>query len=124
MSLGGNGVPPNHTKYKCGTPGRVTRRPLTPKSPLSRSGATGRGRPSDQAGRLGIGIRNGGVNRPLAAQQRASQDRIKDVDAAIKAIRTDLIDRLPKLHRSGRVITKGLSATVTAATEATVLAVA
>jgi hypothetical protein len=52
------------------------------------------------------------------------QERIKDVEAAIKAIRTELIDRLPKMKRSGKLITKGLAVTVTAATEATVLAVA
>ena len=52
------------------------------------------------------------------------QDRIKDVDAAVKAIRTELIDRLPKMRRSGKLITKGLSVTVTAATGETVLAVA
>lgn len=52
------------------------------------------------------------------------QDRIKDTEAAIQAIRTELIDRLPKMRRNGRVTTKGLSVTVTAATEATVLAVA
>ena len=52
------------------------------------------------------------------------QDRVKDVDAAIKAVRTELIERLPKMRRSGRVITKGLTVTVTDATGATVLAVA
>jgi hypothetical protein len=52
------------------------------------------------------------------------QGRIKDVDAAIKAVRSELIERLPKMRRSGRVITKGLTVTVTHATGATVLAVA
>ena len=52
------------------------------------------------------------------------QSRVKDVDAAIKAVRSELIERLPKMRRSGRVITRGLTVTVTAATEATVLAVA
>jgi len=52
------------------------------------------------------------------------QSRIKDVDNAIKAVRTELIDRLPKMRRSGKLITKDLTVTVTAATEATVLAVA
>ena len=52
------------------------------------------------------------------------QDRIKDVDAAIKTVRSELIERLPKMRRSGRVITKGLTVTVTDATGATVLAVA
>jgi hypothetical protein len=52
------------------------------------------------------------------------QSRIKDVEAAVAAIRSELIERLPKMRRSGRVITRGLTVTVTAATEATVLAVA
>jgi hypothetical protein len=52
------------------------------------------------------------------------QDRIKDVDAAVAAIRSELIERLPKMRRSGRVITKGLTVTVTHATGATVLNVA
>ncbi len=52
------------------------------------------------------------------------QDRINDVDAAIKAIRTELIDRLPKMRRSGKLITKGFTVTVTAASESPVLAVA
>ena len=52
------------------------------------------------------------------------QSRVKDVDAAIKTVRSELIERLPKMRRSGRVITRGLTVTVTAATEATVLAVA
>jgi hypothetical protein len=52
------------------------------------------------------------------------QDRVKDVDAAIKAVRTELIERLPKMRRGGKLITKGLTVIVAAATEATVLAVA
>ena len=52
------------------------------------------------------------------------QSHIKDVEAAIKAVRTDLIDRLPKMRRAGKVITKDLTVTVTSATEETVLAVA
>jgi hypothetical protein len=52
------------------------------------------------------------------------QSRVKDVDAAIKAVRSELIERLPKMQRSGKLITKDLTVTVTAATEATVLAVA
>ncbi len=52
------------------------------------------------------------------------QERIKDVDAAIKTVRTELIDRLPKTPRAGKLITKGLTISVTAATETTVLAVA
>ena len=50
------------------------------------------------------------------------QSRIKDVEAAVTTIRSELIDRLPKLRRTGKLITKDL--TVTAATDATVLAVA
>jgi len=52
------------------------------------------------------------------------QDRIKDVDAAIKAVRTELIDRLPKMRRSGKLITKDLAVTVMVAPEQPVLAVA
>jgi hypothetical protein len=50
--------------------------------------------------------------------------RAKDVDAAIKAVRTDLIDRLPKMRRAGKLITKDLTVSVSSATEATVLNVA
>ena len=50
------------------------------------------------------------------------QSRDKDVEAAVTAIRSELIERLPKMRRSGRVITKGLAVTV--ATDTTVLAVA
>ena len=52
------------------------------------------------------------------------QSRIKDVEAAVAEIRSELINRLPKMRRSGKLITKGLTVTVTAATDATVLAVA
>ena len=52
------------------------------------------------------------------------QSHIKDVDAAIKAVRTDLINQLPKMRRHGKVITKDLTVTVMAATEQPVLAVA
>ena len=47
------------------------------------------------------------------------QSRIKDVDAAIKAVRNDLIDRLPKLRRSGKVITKDLEVSVCSESEQT-----
>jgi hypothetical protein len=50
------------------------------------------------------------------------QSRVKDVEAAVTAIRSELIDRLPKMRRNGKLITKDL--TVTVATDATVLAVA
>jgi DNA primase large subunit len=36
------------------------------------------------------------------------QARIKDVDEAIKAVKTDLIAKLPKAKRAGKVITKDL----------------
>jgi hypothetical protein len=52
------------------------------------------------------------------------QSRVKDVEAAVAAVRSELIERLPKMRRSGRVITKGLTVTVTDAMGATVLAVA
>lgn len=52
------------------------------------------------------------------------QAHIKDVDAAIKAVRTDLINRLPKMRRTGKLMTKDLTVTVSSATEETVLAVA
>jgi hypothetical protein len=52
------------------------------------------------------------------------QSRIKDVDAAIKAVRSELINRLPKMRRSGKLITKDLTVTVSSESEATVLAVA
>jgi hypothetical protein len=34
--------------------------------------------------------------------------RIEDVEAAIKAVRSELLSRLPKMHRSGRLDTKNL----------------
>jgi hypothetical protein len=52
------------------------------------------------------------------------QARIKDVDAAIKAVRTDLINQLPKMRRTGKVITKDLTVSVLASTDVPVLAVA
>lgn len=38
--------------------------------------------------------------------------RIEDVNAAITAVRKELIDRLPKMHRAGKVVTKDLIVTV------------
>jgi hypothetical protein len=52
------------------------------------------------------------------------QSRIKDVDAAIKAVRTELINRLPKMRRAGKLITKELTVTVSSTSEESVLAVA
>jgi hypothetical protein len=52
------------------------------------------------------------------------QGHIQDVDAAIKAVRTELIDRLPKMRRTGKVITKDLEVSVMIANEQPILAVA
>jgi hypothetical protein len=52
------------------------------------------------------------------------QSHIEDVDAAIKAVRTDLINQLPKMRRTGKVITKDLAVSVLASTDVPVLAVA
>jgi hypothetical protein len=41
-------------------------------------------------------------------EDHAVQGRIADVDRAIKSIRTELLNRLPKMHRSGRLDTKNL----------------
>lgn len=38
--------------------------------------------------------------------------RIQDVNAAITAVRTDLLAKLPKMPRAGRTITKGLQISV------------
>ena len=38
--------------------------------------------------------------------------RIDDVNAAISAVRKELIDKLPKMRRSGKVVTKDLIVTV------------
>jgi hypothetical protein len=38
--------------------------------------------------------------------------RIDDVTAAITAVRKELIDKLPKMHRAGKVVTKDLVVTV------------
>jgi hypothetical protein len=59
-----------------------------------------------------------------AKEDALIQSHIKDVDAAIKAVRNDLINHLPKMRRAGKVITKDLTVTVSSATEATVLNVA
>lgn len=40
------------------------------------------------------------------------KSRIDDVAAAISAVRKELIDRLPKMHRSGKVVTKDLAVTL------------
>jgi hypothetical protein len=45
-------------------------------------------------------------------EDRNIKDRIDDVNAAIKAVRKDLLDRLPKMRRSGRIITRNLEVTL------------
>ena len=40
--------------------------------------------------------------------------RMKDVEKAVKAVKTDLIAKLPKVKRSGRVVTKDLEVSVLA----------
>lgn len=42
-------------------------------------------------------------------EDAAVQKRIEDVEAAIKAVKTDLIATLPKMPRSGRLDTKNLN---------------
>lgn len=46
------------------------------------------------------------------------QAHIKDVDAAVKAVKDELIAKLPKVKRSGRVITRDLQVEVLPAAEA------
>lgn len=46
-------------------------------------------------------------------EDAAIQKRIDDVQEAISAIRKDLIDQLPKMKRSGRLVTKDLDIAVT-----------
>ena len=41
------------------------------------------------------------------------KSRIDDVQTAITAVRKELIDQLPKMSRSGRVVTKELEVTIT-----------
>ena len=43
--------------------------------------------------------------------------RMKDVDAAIKAVKDELIAKLPKVPRSGRLVTKDLQVEVLPAIE-------
>jgi len=38
--------------------------------------------------------------------------RLKDVEAAVKAVKDDLIAKLPKARRSGKVVTKDLEVEV------------
>jgi hypothetical protein len=46
-------------------------------------------------------------------EDAAIQQRIDDVHVAISKIRTELIDQLPKMKRSGRLVTKDLDVAVT-----------
>ena len=46
-------------------------------------------------------------------EDAAIQKRIDDVQEAISAVRKDLIDHLPKMKRSGRLVTKDLDIAVT-----------
>jgi hypothetical protein len=46
-------------------------------------------------------------------EDAAIQARIDDVQEAIAAVRTELIDQLPKMRRSGRIVTKELEVSVT-----------
>ena len=41
------------------------------------------------------------------------KNRIKDVNTAITAVRKELIDQLPNMQRTGRVVTKELEVTIT-----------
>lgn len=41
-------------------------------------------------------------------EDRHIQDRMEHVEQAIASVRKNLIEKLPKMHRSGRVITKDL----------------
>lgn len=50
--------------------------------------------------------------------------RMKDVDAAIKAVKEELIAKLPKVSRSGRLVTKNLQVEVVPAFQAEVLSAA
>lgn len=55
--------------------------------------------------------------RDGADKSEQIEARIKDVDAAIKAVKDDLIAKLPKVRRSGRVVTKDLQVEVLPAVE-------
>jgi len=46
-------------------------------------------------------------------EDRHIKNRIKDVNTAITAVRKELIDQLPKMSRSGKVVTKELEVTIT-----------
>lgn len=50
--------------------------------------------------------------------------RMKDVDAALKAVKEELIAKLPKVSRSGRLVTKNLQVEVVPAFQAEVLSAA
>ena len=46
-------------------------------------------------------------------EDKAIQQRIDDVQEAISAVRSELIDQLPKMKRSGRLVTNDLDIAVT-----------
>lgn len=46
-------------------------------------------------------------------EDTAIQQRIDDVQEAITAVRTELIDKLPKMKRAGRIVTSELKVSVT-----------
>jgi hypothetical protein len=50
------------------------------------------------------------------------KSRIDDVNAAIKAVREDLLAELPKMPRAGRTITKGLRISISPLVEAAAVA--
>ena len=45
--------------------------------------------------------------------QKLVKERIGDVKKAIKAVKEELIAKLPKMKRAGRVVTKNLEVTLT-----------
>jgi hypothetical protein len=46
-------------------------------------------------------------------EDRNIKGRIDDVNTAIKAVKNDLLAKLPKMHRTGRIITRNLEVTLT-----------
>jgi hypothetical protein len=58
------------------------------------------------------------------SNNKAIQDRIKDVEKSISAVKQQLIQKLPKMHRSGRVVVKDLQVEVSQQIELVETAVA
>ena len=50
--------------------------------------------------------------------------RMRDVDSAVKLVREELVSKLPRQHRAGRVLTNDLTITVLSEKEETTLAAA